>query len=78
MEGGNVAEDSLGAVTIPSLSLLTTYHRPALRSFTTNHATSAATALASRLAAQVMEAYPDLWPETVRALIVHSAEWKRP
>ena len=22
-----------------------------------------------------MEAYPDLWPETVRALIVHSAEW---
>ena len=75
MEGGNVAEDSLSAVTIPSLSLLTTYHRPALRSFTTSHATSAATALASRLAAQVMEAYPDLWPETVRALIVHSAEW---
>ena len=75
MEGGNVAEDSLGAVTIASLSLLTTYHRPGLRSFTTSHATSAATALASRLAAQVMEAYPDLWPETVRALIVHSAEW---
>ncbi len=75
MEGGNVAKDSLSAVTIPSLSLLTTYHRPALRSFTTSHATSAATALASRLAAQVMEAYPDLWPETVRALIVHSAEW---
>ncbi len=75
MEGGNVAEDSLSAVTIPSLSLLTTNHRPAQRSFTTSHATSAATALASRLAAQVMEAYPSLWPETVRALIVHSAEW---
>ena len=75
MEGGNVASDSLGAVTIPSLSLLTTSHRPAERSFTTTHATSAATALASRLAAQVMEAYPSLWPETVRGLIVHSAEW---
>ncbi len=75
MEGGNVAEDSLGAVTIPSLSLLTTNHRPAQRSFTTSHATSAATALASRLAAQVMGAYPNLWPETVRGLIVHSAEW---
>ncbi len=75
MEGGNVARDSLGAVTIPSLSLLTTSHRPAVRSFTTSHATSAATALASRLAAQVMEAYPGLWPETVRGLIVHSAEW---
>lgn len=75
MEGGNVAEDSLGPVTIPSLSLLTTYHRPVQRPFTTSHATSAGTALASRLAAQVMEAYPDLWHETVRGLIVHSAEW---
>ena len=75
MEGGNVARDSLSAVTIPSLSLLTTSHRPAERSFTTTLATSAASALASRLAAQVMEAYPDLWPETVRGLIVHTAEW---
>lgn len=75
MEGGNVARDSLSPVTIPSLSLLTTSHRPAQRSFTTTHATSAATALASRLAAQVMEAYPGLWPETVRGLLVHSAEW---
>ena len=75
MEGGNVASDSLGAVPIPSLSLLTTSHRPAERSFTTAHATSAATALAARLAAQVMEAYPNLWPETVRGLIAHSAEW---
>ncbi len=75
MEGGNVGRDSLSAVTMPSLSLLTTNHRPQERSFTTSHATSAATALASRLAAQVMEAYPDLWPETVRGLIVHSAEW---
>ena len=75
MEGGNVASDALGAVTIPSLSLLTTYYRPVQRSFTTSHATSAATALAGRLAARVMEAYPRLWPETVRGLIVHSAEW---
>ena len=75
MEGGNVARDSLTPVTIPSLCLLTTSHRPAQRSFTTTHATSAATALASRLAAQVMEAYPGLWPETVRGLLVHSAEW---
>ena len=75
MEGGNVAEESLGAVPLPSLSLLTTSHRPTERSFTTAHATSAATSLAARLAAQVMELYPSLWPETVRGLIVHSAEW---
>lgn len=75
LEGGNAAKDSLGAVGMPSLSLLTTNHQPAERLFTTINATSAATALATRLAAQVMAEYPDLWPEAVRALIVHSAEW---
>ena len=75
LEGGNAAKDSLGAVESSSLSLLTTHHRPADQLFATANATSAATALASRLAAQVMAGYPDLWPETVRALIVHSAEW---
>ena len=74
-EGGNAAEDALGAVWMPSLSLLTTHHLPADRPLTTTNATSAATALASRLAAQVMAEYPELWPETVRALIVHSADW---
>ena len=75
LEGGNAAVDPLGAVTMPSLSLLTTYHEPVNRLFTTTNATSAATALAARMAAQVMATYPELWPETVRALIVHSAEW---
>ena len=75
LEGGNAAKDSLGAVSMPSLSLLTTYHNLADRYFTTSNATSAATALASRMAAQIMVEYPQLWPETVRGLIVHSAEW---
>ena len=76
LEGGNVGKDSRGDVwTLSSLSLLTTHHQPADRSFTTTDATSAATALASRLAAQVLVVYPELWSETVRALIVHSAEW---
>ena len=76
LEGGNVARDSRGdTYTISSLSLLTTHHLPANRFFTTANATSAATALASRLAAQIMTVYPGLWPETVRALLVHSAEW---
>lgn len=75
LEGGNAAKDSLVAVSMPSLSLLTTHHRPTEKVFTTANATSAATALASRMAAQIMEEYPRLWPETVRGLIVHSAEW---
>ena len=77
LEGGNAAKDSLSAVYLPSLSLLTTHHRPFDRLFTVANATSAATALASRLAAQVMAVYPQLWPETVRALIVHSARMDR-
>ena len=75
LEGGNAAKNSQGAVTIDSLSLLTTHHRPADRLFRTLTATSAATALASRMAAQIMATYPELRPETIRALMVHSAEW---
>ncbi len=75
LEGGNAAKHPLGPVPMPSLSLLTTYHRPADRLLTTSNATSASMALASRMAAQIMAEYPDLWPETIRALIVHSAEW---
>lgn len=74
-EGGNAATDAIGAVWMPSLSLLTTNWEPKERLFTTTNATSAASALAARMAAQLMAAYPDLWPETIRALIVHSAEW---
>ncbi|MEN9866952.1 MAG: hypothetical protein RL748_2542 [Pseudomonadota bacterium] len=76
MEGGNVAVDaSHFAGGHPSLALLTINHKPLDRLLTTSHATSAASALCARLAAQIMLAYPKLRPETVRALIVHSAEW---
>lgn len=37
--------------------------------------TSGATALASKFAAELYAAYPTLWPETVRGLIIHSADW---
>ncbi len=74
-EGGNVANDKLGAVWMPSLSLLTSNHKPHERLLTTMNATSAATALGCRMAAQLMAQYPDLWPESIRALIVHSTEW---
>ena len=75
LEGGNVAKDALGAVCMPSLSLLTAHYQPNQRLFTSANATSAATALAARMAVQLMAVYPELWPESIRALIVHSAEW---
>ena len=74
-EGGNVGQDSLGATGIPSLDLLTSHNLLIERRFTTTNATSAASALGARMAAQLMAAYPALRPETIRALIVHSAEW---
>lgn len=74
-EGGNVGNDDFGCAAIPSLCLLTTHFQPVERLFSTFHATSAATALAARFAADIYAQYPNLWPETVRALMVHSAEW---
>ena len=74
-EGGNAAKDDLGAIWVPSLSLLTSNSVPSQRLFTTINATSAATALAGAMAAKVMSVYPELWPESIRALIVHSAKW---
>ena len=74
-EGGNAAKDAFGACAMHSLSLLTANHLPTQRLLTTSNATSAASALCARMAAQIMAQYPNLWPETVRALIVHSAEW---
>ncbi|NWB90271.1 S8 family peptidase [Pseudomonas agarici] len=75
-EGGNLIHDELlGPATAGELSLLTTHNRPVDRHLTLATATSAATSLCSRMAAQLMAAYPARWPETIRALIVHSAGW---
>lgn len=74
-EGGNAGKDALSAVGISSLNLLTTNNLPIERLFATTNATSAASALGARMAGQLMAAYPAFLPETIRALIVHSAEW---
>lgn len=75
-EGGNLARDESGFCgNEPDLHLLTTNSDFSQRYFTTAHATSAATALAARFLAQIKSQYNDIWPETVRALTVHSAEW---
>lgn len=74
-EGGNAAKDAIGAVWTPSLSLLTTNSVTNERLFTTTNATSAAAALAARMAARLMAEYPALRMETIRGLLVHSAQW---
>lgn len=74
-EAGNVGKDKYSCAGLHSLKLLTTHHDPSVRFFSTFEATSAATALAARFAAQIYSEYPDLRPETVRGLTVHSANW---
>ena len=76
-EGGNLGVDPSNDHSdhVDDLALLTTFRRPEERQFTTTGETSAATALAARMAAQILVDRPQLWPETVRGLIVHSAEW---
>lgn len=75
-EGGNIGKGAHDyRDDIFDFHLLTTHHDFSQRNFQTSNATSAATALAARFTAQVTAEYPDLWPETIRALTVHSAEW---
>ena len=76
--GGNLARtpDGSGVDTPENLAILTTrLQHPGEGFFTTTRDTSAATAQVSAIAADIRAAYPHLRPETVRALIVHSAEW---
>ena len=79
MEGGNMALDGGGFATIcDDLSLLSTHYQPQTQLLSCFNMTSAATSQAANLAAKIQSNYPDFWPETVRALMVHSAEWPEP
>ncbi len=78
MEGGNMGlHPTAGtADNIDSLELLSTSWQHALmRPLVNTGETSAATALASRFAALLQSQYPEYWPETIRAMLIHSAEW---
>jgi hypothetical protein len=76
-EGGNVASNARGEIDYPcpDLCLLSTHFRPGNKSFVLSWATSAAAAQVARMAALISAEYPSLWSESVRALVVQSAEW---
>lgn len=75
-EGGNVARGPNDSVLDhEDLQLLSTYHDPQVAQFAGFNATSASSALAACMAAKIQAQYPDAWPETIRALLVHTAEW---
>lgn len=75
MDGGNIAKKDNFYTECDDLSLLTTNHNISENLFSTIWATSSATAQASKLSAEIYCQYPTAWPETIRALMVHSARW---
>lgn len=75
-EGGNVLIGPDGEISFhDDLSELTTYHRPIIKHFSTINGTSLASAKAAWMASAIQFYYPHFWPETIRGLIVHSADW---
>lgn len=76
MEGGNQAVMNGGVIHPDSIQLLSISKGGVGRSwFTCFGDTSASTALASKFAAELYYVYPELWPETIRGLMIHSAYW---
>lgn len=74
-DGGNIATDGNNLLVVPDLERLSFSSDLPRQYFSTIGATSAATAQASWMAATIAEYYPEIWPETIRALMVHSARW---
>lgn len=77
MEAGNRAVNPAHTecLSMASLSLLTTGSDVTGEPLVSFAATSAAAAQGARMAAQIQAHYPNYWPETIRAMIVHSAQW---
>lgn len=74
--GGNVATDGANFIDgHDDLSMLTLHKDISRRLFDTIWATSAATAQCSSIASELWASYPNMTPETVRGLLVHSARW---
>lgn len=77
MEGGNFSIDDDGIFSRPSdvHMVLTTSRLTPVNPFATSGETSTATAMAAGLATRLAARYPTYRMETIRGLMVHSAEW---
>ncbi|MHC0463030.1 S8 family peptidase [Kosakonia cowanii] len=77
-EGGNYGFDHSCSfpADLEELSLMTTSNETSSGIYFSKFGeTSAAAALATNFISKVWSKYPKYWPETIRALVVHSAEW---
>jgi hypothetical protein len=77
-EGGNLLKSPDNIVTPhEDLELLSTSKSFNIKPFDTINATSAAAAQASWFAAKIAYEYPTVWPETIRGLMINSADWNQ-
>ena len=78
-EGGNLIKTNdkdFPYSDVEELQLLTTSSTFSIKGFfDVINATSAATALASKFAGKLQSKYPELWAESIRGLMVHTAKW---
>jgi hypothetical protein len=75
MEGGNSSTDGTHVSDHSSLKILAADSEFPNYIFLPFGDTSGAAALAAKLAAELRSEYPAFWPETIRGLMIHSAEW---
>ncbi|WP_339904238.1 S8 family peptidase [uncultured Cyclobacterium sp.] len=75
LEGGNAVTDGHFVYSHDELDPLSIDKDFSRRLFRPFGGTSSATAFAAKMAAELRTAYPDYWPETIRGLMVHSANW---
>lgn len=74
-EGGNRSTDGFNTLAHSELRLLSFDADFANDMFISFGDTSGAAALASKMAAELRRMYPNYWVETIRGLMVHSADW---
>lgn len=76
-EGGNGCIDDLGQITVgpEDLRILTTSNAYLISPLVDCGGTSPAAAEVARICAHLTARYPLYWPETIRALIVHGAQY---
>jgi hypothetical protein len=76
MEGGNYGvRGDVVIDTVHSLKPLSLDKDFDNHVFTPMGDTSGAAALASKMAIEIMRIHPEYWPETIRGLLIHSADW---
>lgn len=74
-EGGNAVSDGYFVSSHPELNPISLDKDFVSNLFIPFGGTSSATAFAAKMAADLKMLNPSYWPETIRALIVHSADW---